>query len=291
MTVWQFLASGWDLEPSIIASCAALLLGYAVLLRFRFTLRTAYFVCGVFILLLALVSPLDALSDTYLFSAHMVQHIFLILLVPPLLILGLPRGPIEAMLLHRNIAGAEEILSKPMLAWSLGVGTMWLWHWPRLYNAALASEPLHIAEHLLFLVTAVIFWWPVLNPMEKLRLPPLASVTYLFSACTAHSILAILITFAPSGIYPAYLHPSDRYGILPLLRDRWGLTPAADQQWGGLLMWVPACTVYLIFILASVARWYRTPDEYSLAETKSTPQSARVAEAQETFVASVTGRF
>jgi putative membrane protein len=138
---------------------------------------------------------------------------------------------------------------------------MWLWHWPPLYNAALAHESLHIAEHLLFLISAVIFWWPVIVPLESLRLAPLWAAVYVFAACTSHTILAILITFAPLGIYPAYLQPADAYNILPLLRGPWALTPAADQQWGGLLMWVPACAVYLAFILASLARWYRVPEQ------------------------------
>ncbi|MGH9742717.1 MAG: cytochrome c oxidase assembly protein [Candidatus Acidiferrum sp.] len=260
MSFWQFLASGWDWEPSVVIGCAGLLLLYAVPLRFRFSRRALCFLSGVLVLMLALVSPLDTLADTYLFSAHMLQHILLILVVPPLLILGLPSRTMEKILERPIIRNTEKYLSSPLIAWSLGVGTMWLWHWPRLYNAALASEPLHIVEHLLFLVTATIFWWPVLHPIEKLRLSPIWAVVYFFSACTAHTILAILITFAPLGIYPAYLNPSDPFKILLLLRAQWGFSPAADQQWGGLLMWVPACTVYLAFILSNVSRWYRQPE-------------------------------
>lgn len=151
-------------------------------------------------------------------------------------------------------------MSLPAIAWTLGVGAMWLWHWPPLYNAALAHEPVHIAEHLIFLITAAIFWWPVISPIEGLRLSPLSAIVYLFSACTAHTVLAILITFAPVGIYPAYLHPVDTLNLLPTIRDQWRLTPSADQQWGGLLMWVPVCAIYLSFILATLAHWYRMPE-------------------------------
>ena len=76
----------------------------------------------------------------------------------------------------------------------------------------------------------------------------------------AHTVLAIILTFAPLGHYPAYISPADPYGILPFFRGDWGLTPLADQQWGGLMMWVPACLVYLSFILATLARWYRLPE-------------------------------
>lgn len=261
MTIWQFFIAGWDWEPSVIVGCAALLLAYFAAIRFRFPRRAWCFVAGVAVLFLALVSPIDTLGDTYLFSAHMLQHILLILAVPPLLIIGMPREVLHKIIERPTIAKMERILSIPALAWAIGIGTMWAWHWPPLYNAALASEPIHIAEHLIFLVSSVIFWWPVVTPMEKLRLAPLWAVVYVFAACTAHTVLAILITFAPLGIYPAYLDPIDTFKILPLLRNQWGVTPSVDQQWGGLLMWVPTCAVYLAFILTTLARWYRTPEE------------------------------
>ena len=260
MTTWQFFLSGWDWEPSVIVGCAGLLLAYFAIIRFRVPARAYSFVAGLLVLFVALVSPLDTLGDTYLFSAHMVQHILLILVVPPLLIIGLPRELMQKALRWPAIARMEHILSIPVLAWFVGVGTMWIWHWPPLYNAALASEPIHVTEHLMFLVSSVIFWWPIISPVDELRLAPLSAVVYVFAACAAHTVLAILITFAPIGIYPAYLQPVDAFHILPLLREKWGLTPDVDQQWGGLLMWVPTCTVYLGFILAILARWYRSPE-------------------------------
>lgn len=259
MTTWQLFASGWDWEPSVVLGCALLLLAYLAELRFRFQLRSLYFVAGIVVLLLALVSPLDTLADGYLFCAHMVQHILLILVVPPLLILGIPREFAGRLLRYSLLKKAEHLSSKPLLAWVLGVGSMWIWHWPPLYNIALSHEAIHIFEHLMFLVTATMFWWPVLSPVEGSHLSPLTAVIYLFSACGAHTVLAILITFAPVGTYPAYLQPSDTLGILPLLRNRWGLTPRVDQQLGGLLMWVPVCLIYLGFILATMVRWYSAP--------------------------------
>lgn len=83
MTAWHLLVVGWDFEPSVILGCAALLLGYVAATRFRPTVRALYFIAGVATLLLALISPLDTLADQYLFSAHMLQHILLILVVPP----------------------------------------------------------------------------------------------------------------------------------------------------------------------------------------------------------------
>lgn len=261
MTSWQILSSAWDFEPSVILGCAALLIGYAAAVRFRFNSRAWYFLTGVAILALALLSPLDMLADTYLFTAHMLQHILLILIVPPLLIMGVPEHLGRAMMRIPKIARTEAVLSRPLIAWTTGVGTMWLWHWPPLYNVALGHETIHIGEHLMFLVTATIFWWPVLNPLRELRMSPLSSVVYLFGACTAHTVLAILITFAPLGMYPAYIRPLDTLNLLPLIRGRWGLTPTVDQQAGGLLMWVPVCLVYLSFILATLVDWYRSPEQ------------------------------
>jgi putative membrane protein len=260
MANWRIIASAWDWEPSIVIGCAALLLGYAAAVHFRFRRIAWFYAGGVATLLLALVSPVDTLGDTYLFSAHMVQHMLLILAVPPLMLLGIPEDVARRALSVPAVRKTEETLSKPILAWIAGVGTMWIWHWPPLYNAALESQGIHIFEHLSFLVAATVFWWPVISPVEKLRLPPLAAVVYTFAACSAHTVLAIVLTFAPAGSYPAYMHPADPLGILPLLRNQWGLTPAVDQQWGGLLMWVPACLVYLTFILWTLARWYQSPE-------------------------------
>ena len=211
------------------------------------------------LLLLDLVSPIDTLGDQYLFSAHVLQHFFLALVIPPLLLLGTPRWFAGAALQRPFLAQTERILGQPPVSWLLGVGAMLAWHIPTLFNAALANDTVHIVQHLSLLVTGVIFWWPIAGPLERRNLQALSAVTYLFSACLCCSLLGAFLTFSPVGLYPAYLHPSDSLGILPLLRDRWGLDSASDQQLGGLVMWVPGCFVYLTGILTRVARWYAEP--------------------------------
>jgi putative membrane protein len=105
------------------------------------------------------------------------------------------------------------------------------------------------------------FWMPVAGPQTDRHLPPLLGVVYLFSACVGCTVLGILITFAPVGVVcPVYLHPVDRLGILPLIRGTWGMTPAVDQKVGGLMMWVPACGIYISGIIALLVRWYRTSE-------------------------------
>lgn len=260
MTTWQLLISDWHWHPSVLLGCAALLAGYAVWLRFRFTGAALWYAAGVLVLFVALLSPLHTLGDTYLFSAHMLQHMLMILIVPPLLLLGMPAAPVRAWLAMPPVRQIERALGQPVVAWILGMGTLWLWHLPALYNAALGNENLHIVEHLSFLTTATMLWWPIVAPVEEARLMPLKAVVYLFLTMIASGVLGIILTFAAPGLYPAYLHPADQLGILPLLRDDWGLTPAADQQLGGLLMWVPSGLVYFAAAMVILARWYTAPD-------------------------------
>jgi len=240
------LLSAWDWSPSIWIGCFALLLLYLLGIRFHWVARSYFFLCGVIILLIALVSPLDALSDTYLFSAHMVQHLLLLLVVPPLLLLGIPEPLARQALKNHIIGSSERILRKPLLAWLLGIGTIWVWHLPLLYNATLANENIHTLEHLSFLVTGTIFWWPVISPLPDHRLSAKGRAPYLLAAEAANDILGMLLTYANPAIYPAYLHPVDTLGILQLIRVGWKLTPAADQQLGGLIMWFPGGLFYFL---------------------------------------------
>jgi cytochrome c oxidase assembly factor CtaG len=104
-----------------------------------------------------------------------------------------------------------------------------------------------------------VFWWQVLAPREEQRLSPPAGIVYLFTACSACSVLGIILTFAPVSICPVYQHPVDRLGMLGTIRGNWGLTSDRDQQIGGLLMWVPMCAIYVTAILAQLARWHSGP--------------------------------
>lgn len=253
------LLGAWDFDPSIVIGCIALLAAYAFAHRGDYS-RAPWFVAGVAAMFLALVSPLDVLSDQYLFSAHMLQHLILILIVPPLLIIGLSEKFVRQVLEVPVLARIERVLATPALAWTLAIAVIWIWHWPALYNATIADEDVHIFEHLCFLVTATIFWWPIFAPSARSLLEPMLAIIYLATAMVANSVLAILLTFAKPGLYPAYLHPADSLGILPMLREGWGLTPAVDQQLGGLLMWVPGGLIFLGAIMFVMARWYSEPE-------------------------------
>ena len=256
VTTLELFQTAWSWYPSVIAGCLLLLLLYLAASRPLSPSHAAWYAAGVLVLFFALVSPLDALGDDYLFSAHMIQHLLLVLVAAPLLLLGIPRT-LAARLLERPwLAWLEGKLSRPPVAWLLGIGTLWIWHLPVLYNATLASENIHITEHLSFIVTGVIFWWPVLCPLADHRLQPGPAIIYIFSAGVANTILGIILTFVPVGLYPRYLHPEDELGALYLIRHGWGLSAAADQQLGGLFMWVGGGLVFLVAILGILRRGY-----------------------------------
>ncbi len=285
MTTGHLLATAWDWEPSVLLGCTALIAAYVAVTRRYPSRQMCSFFAGVLVLLVAQCSPLDALGDTYLFSAHMVQHLLLLLIVPPLLIFGIPAWLAERWLASPPIGGAGRALRQPAVAWLLGVGAMYVWHIPILYNAALAHLGIHIVEHLCFIATGVIFWWPVCAPVAAARYAPLVALLYLFTAAVAGSVLGILLTFTSPGLYPAYLNPADARGFLPLIRGGWGLSPAVDQQVGGLIMWVPGGLVYLCAMIGTLARWYNEGD----TEDEPLPSSRAFAGTTHTAVPSSSG--
>jgi putative membrane protein len=270
MNIWQVLSSTWNMEPWVLVSALAVLAGYGLGTGFKFTKLSALFITGIVLYVLALISPLDYLGRTYLFSAHMIQHILLLLIVPLLLLLGIPKTLAEKALEIEPIGYVMKVLGNPIIAWFLGVGAMWVWHLPSLHDSVLASDNLYIAQQISFVFIGMIFWWPVFAPLEARRLSPLVSTLYLSSACLGCTILGMLITFAGAGLYAAYMNPVDTIGILPLLRGELCLTPGVDQQIGGLTMWVPGCLIYLTASMVTIARWYGAPEDYELLSNSGT---------------------
>jgi putative membrane protein len=257
MTTTQFLLSAWTWNPVVLLSGAAALAAY--MSAFRFNRRIGWFAMGLGTFLLTLLSPLAALADGYLFSAHMVQHILLLLIVPALLLLGLPRS--------RSLTVRPRWLGHPLFGWAAGVGAMWFWHAPSLCNAAASSHAVQALQTGSLLVLGTVFWRQILAPREEERLSPPTAVLYLFSACFACSVLGIIITFSPVAVCSIYSSPPiDRLSMLATIREGWGLTPERDQQVGGLLMWVPMCLIYLSAICAQIARWFTEPASLATEE-------------------------
>lgn len=250
MTTQQFLTSAWTWKPAAFVLSAIALAAYVW--AFGVNRRIVYLLAGVGMFVLTLISPLNELAAGYLFSAHMLQHILLLLIVPALLLMSLPSWV--------SLGRTCWLIAKPLVGWIAGVGAMWLWHARPLCNAAVSSQFINALQISSLLLLGAIFWRQILAPREDERISPPAAVLYLFSACVACSVLGILITFAPVSVCPIYAHPpADRLGIVNLTQTSWGFTPEKDQQVGGLLMWVPMCLVYLSAIVAQLARWFARP--------------------------------
>ena len=251
MTTHELLLSTWTAPPLALVACTAAFAFHGARGGFRSRRRTAFLAAAALLLLLALCSPIAALASGYLFSAHMLQHLLLVLVVPPLVLFSLPSSPAP---LGGPLA---TILRRPVVTWGAGLGAMWIWHAQTLCNAASTSDAVRGFQTVSLLAMGAMFYWPVLAPHEGDRLDPLRGAAYLFSACVGCTLLGILITFSPVQVCPAFLHPAETGGMLGLIRQGWGVGAAQDQQIAGLLMWVPACLIYGAGILGLLARWYR----------------------------------
>jgi putative membrane protein len=270
MTTTDLLLRAWEWHPSIVVGCIVLLLAYLVAVRFRFSWKAVSYSGGVVVLLLTLVGPLDVLGEEYLFSAHMLEHMVLMFIVPPLLLAGVPEDLTRRLLRNQGLAGMERVLGQPVVAWFVGVGTLWVWHAPSLYNAALQSEAIHIVQHLTMLVAGVIFWWPILAPEARFRLSVMWAISFLFTAAVSNTVLGVLLTNSSVKVYPMYIHPPDELGGLSLIRDGWGIDAQADLMLGGLFMWVLGGLVFLWAILVVFVRWFANPEsEESSGQTNA----------------------
>ena len=245
METATFSWTDWHIHPSI--ALGVLLLAGAYLagagpLRQRYgwaerpdLRRGLTFGLGLLLLFLALQSPLHDLGDEYLFSAHMTQHMLLILVVAPLFLLGTPGWLLRPMLRHRPVIAAARYLTRPVTAIVLFNLTLLLWHLPGPYESALEFRGVHVVEHLLFLGTSLLMWWPVLSPVGELpRLFPPAQMLYLFVQSLLPAVLGAFITFTTDQLYPFYAEAPRVYNISPL----------TDQQLGGLIMKIPGTLVF-----------------------------------------------
>jgi len=251
----DFWLTQWNLEPSILIGTALItgLYLYAIgpLRKRQFpneqimTGQTFAFLSGVLIMFLALVSPLDELGDSYLFSAHMVQHLCLTILGPPLLLLGTPEWMVKPVLQNKVIFKVAKVLTYPVVAFVLYNADFWLWHAPTLYNATLENQTIHILEHLTFIVFGLLYWWPIFSPSKDLpRLTFGGQIFYLFVSGMPSVLLGAGLTFSPP-LYAPYI-------AAPRI---WGISAATDQQLGGLIMWVPVSIFYIVIMSVLFIRW------------------------------------
>jgi putative membrane protein len=192
--------------------------------------RTLCFFGGLAVLLGSLNGPVHDLSDSYLFWVHMGQHLLLTMVLPPLLIAGVPGWLVEWVLRGPGGRAVARILTHPVFAGLFFSAVLLVWHTEAAYDLMMRDHAVHVATHLLFVSAAVLLWWPVLSPAPSLpRLSPGAGMLYLFLVQLPMQLLGAIITFADGVLYPWY-------AAAP---RTWGLSPLEDQKLGGLLMWVP----------------------------------------------------
>jgi cytochrome c oxidase assembly factor CtaG len=255
--ITQPLTEVWTLDPWIMAPLA---LAAGVYLRGWWRLhaqaprrygaeRLAAFLGGLTAIAVALGSPLHALGSQLL-QAHMVQHLLLMMVAPPLLWLGAPLLPLlqglprSSLRLWVGPLSAWPALTRMgqwvthlPVAWVVYVGSAWAWHTPLLYERALTSEFWHYAQHTCFFATALAFWWPVVRPWpSRPMVPSWAMVLYLILADLQNTVLSAWLVFAERLIYPSYATAS----------RLWGISALDDQAAAGAIMWVPGSVAFLL---------------------------------------------
>lgn len=244
--------TGWSVHWSTVIGIAALAALY--LWRARHApapdtptgLEKLSFFAGLLVMFCTLNGPLHDLSDYYLFSAHMVQHLVLTLVLPPLLIAGTPGWMLRPLIRPRAVRAVARVVLRPVMCFVIFNVVFTAWHIPYFYNAAMANHNIHIVEHLMFMAAAVIMWWPFLSPLPELpRLAYPGQMLYCFLMTIPMSVVAIYIAMADHVLYPAY-------AAAPRI---WGLTPIADQQLGGLIMWIPGGIIFYGIMTVIFFKW------------------------------------
>lgn len=204
------------------------------------------FTGGTVLLFLSLNGPIHDLSDNFLFSAHMVQHLLITLIVPPLWLLGLPHWSLRPLLRRRLLLAGGRALTNPFVAFAVYNVVFIGWHFPQMYDWALVNHNAHILQHMMFIGAAVLMWWPVVSPVPELdRIGTPMRLIYLFALGIPMSIVSAMITLSDVPLYPWYEAAPRVFAIDAL----------EDQQLGGAIMWVPGMIVFWIAITILFFRW------------------------------------
>jgi len=265
----------WNWQPAVLA-CIALatipyLIGMARMGRLQRAKilgrwRSLSFFAGMSILLLALESPLDAVADD-LFSAHMAQHMLLLLVIPALLVYGRPvitwlwafdlgarRGIVRGWKRAR-LQAVFDWLMRPLVVWVLLSAALCFWHLPGPYDWAVRHEWLHDLEHLSFLGFSLAFWTIVIEPYgQRRRLSFGATIVFVVSSGFVMGLIGAVLTFASTPLYAVHLHTTQAYG----------LTPLQDQELAGVIMWIPSNLVHLAALCTVFFAWYRSDQQGAL---------------------------
>jgi putative membrane protein len=265
------LWAAWNLDPLLVAGLLLAIWAYRRGARQREgrpvdAWRTRCFTGAMAAVGVALVSPLDALSGA-LASAHMVQHVLLVLVAAPLLALSAPmttllRGSPDVVRdtsvrwrrRLRLTRGNLRPVRHPVTVWLLHVGTLWFWHAAVPYNAAVEHHLIHVIEHASFLVTGLLFWRVVIGARAADRVSNGFGVLLVFAMGMQSVFLSALLTFAGTPWYSVYTTTT----------ASWNLDPLVDQQLAGVIMWIPAGLIYVGAALGLLVAWIRATERQDL---------------------------
>jgi putative membrane protein len=261
----EFSWTRFEVHVSTLIGCALLIAAYYhVIVRWRpagatpaSTMQQVGFVGGTVLLFLSLNGPLHDLSDYFLFSAHMVQHLIITLIVPPLWLLGLPEWALGPLLRRPAVKATLVAITGPLVAFAVYNVVFIGWHFPSLYNWALVNHNAHILQHIMFISAATLMWWPIVDPVPELvRMQTPVRLLYMAALGIPMSIVSAIITFAEQALYPWYAEAPRVFG----------LSPVADQQLGGVIMWVPGMMVFWVALTVVFFRWSRREQQEELRE-------------------------
>lgn len=258
----QFSWLEWSIHPSTVVGLVLI----GALYFWRATrsaaggevsgLRKLSFLSALFVIFASLNGPVHDLSDNYLFSGHMVQHLLLTMLMPPLMIYGVPGWMLRPVLRNRVAGAVAKRVTRPAACFVIFNLVIAAWHLPFFYNAAMDNHDIHIVEHLMFMSAAVLMWWPLASQLPELpRLAYPGQMLYCFLMSVPMSVIAVYITMADSVLYPAY-------SAAPRIMQ---LSPLEDQRLGGLIMWIPGGLIFMIMMSVVFFKWVARGEDHAAA--------------------------
>jgi putative membrane protein len=264
--------SSWNWDPLVIISLLLLTMAYLKGLKNLDQKRKqheegrslskkeiSFFATSILFLVIALMSPVDQWSDE-LQAWHMIQHMLIMMLAAPFFVLAvpllvflwsLPLGARRKIIpLYRWLYGYRSgwyFMWQPILLWSVFALTLWVWHLPSLYEAALHSPWIHDLQHISFFIVACLFWRVLLDPIHRFKMGRALGIVYLFATTLHATLLGVFMTLSPKlwyGFYEGRTSP-------------WSLTALEDQQLAGLIMWMPACMIYVVVTVFIFINWLK----------------------------------
>jgi putative membrane protein len=240
----------WEFYPSVVLGCLAFSAAYewmARVGRVRWALSDVgptsrerfFYHLSILVVFFSLQGPMHELADVYLFAGHMVQHLLITLVFPPMALASIPGWMWRPVLRRPWLLAIGRRLTHPIVAIAFCNAILYLWHVPAMYDWALYDHNVHIVEHLSFMTGYVVQWWPAMNRSEEL--PALSAgprMVYLFTATLPMKLLGALLTMSDYVLYTYYAQQPRVFG----------LDPFEDQRLGGIIMWLPGGLVFWVLI-------------------------------------------